>query len=393
MAEPDQPCNPPSPAPVDPGANVSAPPAEQPPREQIGAFLNNLLTQHAVQQHLDGIRYRVLYTQAIENLDKSVAVVQPSRWSSVIYDYANNRTLETAADFPAATNVSVTPSAQQPLPSAEEWEEAVEIVRRDEQFGRWLSCNLPTAYRPMPALLLNPGPVGEVERTLTVGLLPAAGSAVAHQIVAVNRVTQRVATFASGHPDTSLAGNQTCGIPPYFCPSPQRGTPGQLWISWPTTNPVWRFLAIRPAASSGVNGSGLELRFVDYRGTRVLYQAHVPILNVKYDGDACGPYRDWQYDEHCFQCDGADVAPGFRHANTAPQTACSGNDAGNFTGVAIFETECELVLTTELEARLVSLHPGMALPYRRHDPPALQVCRDGEFLRLQCAQSPLLLAI
>jgi hypothetical protein len=34
----------------------------------------------------------------------------------------------------------------------------------------------------------------------------------------------------------------------------------------------------------------VELRYVDYKGKRVLYRAHVPILNVKYDGNACGPY-------------------------------------------------------------------------------------------------------
>ena len=54
----------------------------------------------------------------------------------------------------------------------------------------------------------------------------------------------------------------------------------------------------------------------------------MPILNVKYDNDACGPYRDWQYDEHCFQCDGVDIGPGFRRANTAPKTACNGDDSG-----------------------------------------------------------------
>src|SRR5262249_16549344 len=115
-------------------------------------------------------------------------------------------------------------------------------------------------------------------------------------------------------------------------------------------NPVWRLQAIRPAASSGISGSGLEVRFCDYKGKRILYRGHMPILNVKYDGDACGPYRDWQFDEHCFQCDGTDLGPGFRRANTAPKTACNGSDSGNFTGVAVYETNCELILTTEMEA-------------------------------------------
>src|SRR5262245_33461008 len=350
MADGNQPCNPPNATPPH-AAPIDAPPAEQVNSEHIGSFLNNLLAQPAVQQHLDGVRYRVLYTQAIENLDKSVVAAQPRRWAAVIYDYTNNRTLEARADFPAATNVSVATGSQQPLPSAEEWEEAVEIVRRDDQFGRWLTCNLLTAYRPMPALLLNPGPTGEIERSLTLRLLPAADSVVAHQIVGVNMVTQRAETFTTQYPDTSLAVDQTCGIPPVYCPSPQRGTPGQLWISWPAANPVWHFLAIRPAASSGVSGSGLELRFVDYRGKRLLYQAHVPILNVKYDGDACGPYRDWQWQEGEIQAVGSDPAPGFRLCTSPAKTILdTGSDTGNFLGEGVYIQGQEVVLVSEMEA-------------------------------------------
>jgi len=54
-------------------------------------------------------------------------------------------------------------------------------------------------------------------------------------------------------------------------------------------------------------------------------------LNVLYDGDACGPYRDWIYEEWCFQADGTDVAPGFRWCppGTPPRTICeSGVDGG-----------------------------------------------------------------
>ena len=49
-----------------------------------------------------------------------------------------------------------------------------------------------------------------------------------------------------------------------------------------------------------------------YRGKRVLRRAHVPILNVKYDRDRCGPFRDWQYEEGKIEAQGTDVAPGFR---------------------------------------------------------------------------------
>jgi len=76
-------------------------------------------------------------------------------------------------------------------------------------------------------------------------------------------------------------------------------------------------------------------------------------LNVLYDGDACGPYRDWIYEEWCFQADGTDVAPGFRWCppGTPPRTICeSGVDGGNFQGVAIHESGDELVLTSVLSA-------------------------------------------
>jgi hypothetical protein len=59
----------------------------------------------------------------------------------------------------------------------------------------------------------------------------------------------------------------------------------------------WTFQALTPSSSDGTRGSGIELPDVRYKGKLVLYRAHVPILNVKYDKgvrDVCGPhYRDW----------------------------------------------------------------------------------------------------
>jgi copper amine oxidase-like protein len=91
-----------------------------------------------------------------------------------------------------------------------------------------------------------------------------------------------------------------------------------------------------------------------YRGKMVLKRAHVPILNVKYDADACGPYRDWQYSEGYFQTDAVgfnDIGPGFRITKSPATTALeSGNDTGNFKGVAVYTQGTELVLVTELNA-------------------------------------------
>ncbi|RJG11678.1 hypothetical protein D3872_18450 [Massilia cavernae] len=326
--------------------------AQGPTLEEQDAFIAVLLAQPSVANLLANTRYRVLAIELLENDEKTGSDLPaiPLRYGVQVYDYTNSRNLELSAIYPDASRLEILSSARQPLPSAEEWEEAAEIVAREEIFARHLLCGLLTVYRPMPPFLERADPTGAVARTLTVGLLSAPDSNLRHQIVAVNMVTQRVEHFDTGAPPGAHADPTTCGIPPFYCPAPRRGTPGQLWISWPTVNPVWELLAIRPAASSGREGSGLEIRFANYRGKRVLYRGHVPVLNVKYAGDECGPYRDWQYEEHCFQVDGTDVAPGFRWTNRTPVTSCSGSDAGNFTGVAVQTTECELIVTTEMAA-------------------------------------------
>jgi hypothetical protein len=112
-------------------------------------------------------------------------------------------------------------------------------------------------------------------------------------------------------------------------------------------------LVVRPSVSSGTRASGVELRDVFYRGKSVFKRAHAPILNVKYDNNACGPYRDWQWQEGQFSAIGSDVAPGVRLTTTPPQTIMeSFVDAGNFRGVAIYQDPAtgEAQLLSELEA-------------------------------------------
>ena len=152
---------------------------------------------------------------------------------------------------------------------------------------------------------------------------------------------------------TRPRNDSICGAPTGANqPTTSKGTAGQVWVTVKqggTT--LWHFLVVRPAASSGLRGSGVELRYVDYRGKRVLYRAHVPILNVRYDHDACGPYRDWQYEEGEIEANGTDVAPGFRLSPTPAQTIMdTGSDVGNFLGVGIYVQGQEVVLVSEMEA-------------------------------------------
>jgi hypothetical protein len=143
----------------------------------------------------------------------------------------------------------------------------------------------------------------------------------------------------------------TCGVS-YIQQPTTRNAPGQVWVTISQGGKkLWRFLAVRPAASSGTNGSGIELRYVDYKGKRVLYRAHVPFLNVKYQNDARGPYRDWQNEEGMLKATGIDVAPGFRFSPTPATTILeTGDDSGTFLGTGIYIQGKEVVFVCEMEA-------------------------------------------
>jgi hypothetical protein len=122
---------------------------------------------------------------------------------------------------------------------------------------------------------------------------------------------------------------------------------------------VWDFCFRRPSLSSGANGAGLELSEVKYNGTLVIFQAHIPILNVKYANNpptSCGGanncYRDWFYAEQEFSC-APSTSPGVCTGTTTPaSTVCEhpGFDAGTFNGVAVESLSDRLKLTAQTEA-------------------------------------------
>ena len=324
-----------------------------PDQRALDAAASRVLRLAAVQKHLRNARHRVLSTELTEAepASKPSRLAPPSRrFRSTIYDYTNNRTLFVDGELDGPRLVDVSESALQPLPSRAELEEAVAILTRDERVGTALREGGLRPYPSMPPLITIELPDGRVERTLAVGLLPREGAR-GHEIVGVNMVRQAVVRFDANAPPMVQARDTICGVP-HASQATVSHAAGQAWVTVTQGgNTLWKFLLVRPAASSGTNGSGVELRYVDYRGKRVLYRAHVPILNVKYDGDACGPFRDWQNEEGMIQADGADVLPGFRLCPTPAQTILdTGSDTGNFLGTAIYVQGQEVVIVSEMEA-------------------------------------------
>jgi hypothetical protein len=317
----------------------------------IQELTSSVLRHPAVLEQLEGTEHRLLSLELVEPGGKVRRPTPPRDYLATIFDYTGNRAVLASGSLADPTVVAVEELGIQPLPSPDEFEAAVDVVREDPELGAALRDERLQPYPAVPALVGEELPDGRLARTLAVGLLPGEGEK-GHEIVGVNLLTRAITRFDGGAPPNAAAHNPICGLSYAAQPTTPKGTAGQVWVTVSQGGTVlWRFLVVRPAASSGTNGSGVELRFVDYRGKRVLYRAHVPILNVKYDSNACGPYLDWQWQEGMLQANGTDVAPGFRLASSPATTILqSGNDTGNFLGVAIYVQGQEVVLVSEMQA-------------------------------------------
>lgn len=324
-----------------------------PTSEELEAVARRAVSLAAVRAFIGRGGARLLYVEARDDHDKTRKNRPPSGFRATLYDDVNHRTILVDGSVRDPRRVGITESALPPHPSDAEYAAAVELVRRDAAFAEAIDARQLELYQPIPALALTELADGRIERRIAVGLLPRARNT-QHEIVAVDVVRRHVTRFDDRLPPNVRPANAgACGVPRDAGQSTAgKGTAGQVWVTVTQGGQtLWRFLAVRPAASSGTNGSGIELRYVDYRGKRVLYRAHVPILNVKYDGDACGPYRDWQYQEGMIQAAGTNVAPGFRFSPAPAQTIIdNGSDTGNFLGVGIYVQANEVVFVSEMEA-------------------------------------------
>ena len=316
--------------------------------QQLGP---GLLAHRTLSSALERTRHQLLSVEPLESDRKTAQPRASDRFRATIYDYTNSRTLLADGSLRDPKALEITESGQQPVPSPEEFANAVAVLERHAKLGPSLRSGRLRPYEPMPPLVLDDEAGGGLERVLAVGLLPRRGLK-GHEIVGVNMRNRSVLRFDGGAPETAQAHNPICGQPYGGQGTAAKGTAGSVLVTVSQGGTVlWRFQAVRPTASSGTNGSGIELRYVDYRGKRLLYRAHVPILNVQYQGNACGPYLDWQWQEGMIDAPGADVGPGFRLCPAPAKTILdTGLDAGNFLGTAIYVAGQEVVLVCEMQA-------------------------------------------
>ena len=319
-----------------------------PSQETVDAARAGLLRNPAVLKRLAGSRFRLISFEFIDAGKVNGNIVPPESYRATLFDYTHNLSYVATGLFESSI-VQVAPNTIQPRPNDEEFDAAVAVVSRDPKIGPQIANGTLSVYQPMPPLIDGSLPVGKVDRTVSVGLLSSDGSE--SEIVGVDMISETVVRYPNNAPAASIATPTTCGV------SSQGGgnsASGQynLIISRGGVE-IWNLIVVTPSISSGGthnNGSGVEVLNVNYRGQRVLTRGHIPILNVKYD-NSCGPYRDWLNSQSNFMANGADLANGIRLCSSPPQTILeSGTDAGNFSGVAIWDDRENVELVSEMSA-------------------------------------------
>lgn len=284
------------------------------------------------------------------------------RFSTIVHDTATGRSVRAEGAFyddpDDLGTLSITPTAHQQPPTDEEHAWAVETLRADMDWGKVLFADGDDveAYRPNPPLANIGYPDGSVERVITVGLRSLVEGTARHRIVGVKTWDGKAVPEPLG---AVAPSDQECGVPRDTAPVPEDTVEGAPRARVQVTREgedraLWDLVVVRPRASSGTNGSGIELRDVDYKGQRVLSRAHLPIATVE---NGAGVERVWLREEAGFEAeagataDRPDPVPGFRVCAEPPQTIVDlDGERGDFRGVALRVDGDELVIVSQLQA-------------------------------------------
>src|SRR5216684_4961123 len=183
-----------------------------PTADQMRALAERVTKHHALQALLAKTRHRLLRIDLVDHDTdaKPAGPRLPDGFRAVFYDYTNERTVFATGKLARPTNLEVTESAAQPLPSEEEFAEAVRLVAKHADFVTALRDQRLVPYQPMPPLIGESLPDGRVARTVAVGLMPRDGMQ-GHEIVGVNMSKRTVVRFAPSErgraPEMSAAHN------------------------------------------------------------------------------------------------------------------------------------------------------------------------------------------
>ncbi|HUQ63346.1 MAG TPA: hypothetical protein VM121_06315 [Acidimicrobiales bacterium] len=332
-------------------------------QEAVAKASKALLADQQLRQIFQGNDLWLVGFDVIDKVDGN-----PPRFSTIVHDTATGRSVRAEGAFyddPEDLGaLSITPTAQQQPPTDEEFDWAVETLKNDMDWGKVIFVEGVEAYRPSPALANIGYPDGSVERVITVGLRSEAGDGPRHRIMGVKTWDGKAVPEPTGVPAPS---DKECGVRRDPTPPAEETVEGAPRVRVQVRREgeeraLWDLVVVRPRASSGTNGSGIELRNVDYKGQSVLHRAHLPIATVEYDEEdraaaGCAPLeRVWLREESGFEATAADGQPddpiaGFRVCAEAPRTIIDADEEqGQFCGVALRLEGEELVIVSQVKA-------------------------------------------
>src|SRR2546422_3029016 len=140
---------------------------------RISTVSRALADHPAVQEFLAKTRNRLLTFELVEPEPEAKSArpsPPPHLFRATFYDYTNNRTIFVDGDLDQPKRVKVSESGYQPLPSNEEFEEAVKILLRDANFGEALRGQKLQPSPAMPPIIDVESAHGRSERTIGIGL-------------------------------------------------------------------------------------------------------------------------------------------------------------------------------------------------------------------------------
>ena len=318
----------------------------------VDAFMVALDEHPEVLSRLGDHRARRLnfFLESTEDLETG-EVGPSSQFRAVYYDYDGNEAFEVAGDIDAPSGLTVVSTEAKPAPPLEEFQEAIEILLQDPAYADAYINGEISFFHAMPPVIDDPGG----DRVIALGVRPT-GDGGQEEIAGINMSAMTVVHYPSFTPPNAQVTGFACNPPPdAFETAVSRGTSGWAQLRMRRGGrDLWSFIVRRPSASSGFWGSGVELSDVRYRGKRILRKANLPILNVRYDDNTCGPYRDWQWQENRFTVGPirSQVAPGIALVEWAKTIRETADDSGNYEGVAAYFDRLreEIVVLSEIEA-------------------------------------------
>src|SRR5918992_737281 len=204
------------------------------PGPEVIDEVKQALSEHAsVQEQLSETRSRLLSVELLDPVDADKADgLEPDRYRATTYDYTNNRVILTTGSLnDIQGSMEVSESGEQPLPTSEEFKEAIEILLEDPDLGPKIREQRVEPQPAMPPLLTEPTrPDGRIERTLAVLLLSQSDEAL-NEVVGANMIGRTVARFPDRAPSEALASHHACGLPNAGQPPTPWGLPGEYRVT------------------------------------------------------------------------------------------------------------------------------------------------------------------